>query len=298
MRPARSAERAAAVINYMSVRPQRAFTLTELSTALRINATSLTDVLLALTQTGYLLRHETRKTYELGPALVAVGYAASTRHPVVERARPVMEELAALGAECVGTARAGKDMINLAVAAARGAVVHEWRIGQRVPILRPYGQLYTSWTSLEALGQWLSPDEMRLERHPEWQEHARVNRQRGYVVTLDGPDAAPIQRQIEDAQMSPSGVDTNTRLRELVPTLDMHAHSLGEIRDDATYEINYIGAPIFDRFGGAVYSLSVFGFGTVSGREVRRVGESVRDRCRSITREIGGHAPELDEARS
>src|ERR1700728_3864008 len=101
VKPALAATRAIDVTNFVAMNSRRSFSLTELSKAVSVSPASLSDVLLALTESGWLIRHPQHKTFEIGPALVAGGYAASMRHPVGELARPFMERLAALGTECV-----------------------------------------------------------------------------------------------------------------------------------------------------------------------------------------------------
>ena len=100
----------------MTVHPRMAFTLSELSTALSVSPASMSAVLLALSDSGYIARNARHRTYTLGPALVAAGNGASERHPVIEAARPELFRLAAFGGECVGSAAVGDDLMILAIA--------------------------------------------------------------------------------------------------------------------------------------------------------------------------------------
>jgi IclR helix-turn-helix domain len=75
VKPALAATRAAAVLDYLSMRPGRPCTLTEIAGALRVSPASMLAVLAALTDAGYLVRHSAHKTYVVGPAVVALGRA-------------------------------------------------------------------------------------------------------------------------------------------------------------------------------------------------------------------------------
>src|ERR1039458_5209422 len=70
-RPALAAARAVEVLNFLASHPGESFTLSELSRHLNLNMASGLSVLKALTDAGYVHRHDSHKTYSLGPALVA-----------------------------------------------------------------------------------------------------------------------------------------------------------------------------------------------------------------------------------
>src|SRR5207248_704067 len=72
-RPAPGAERVVAVLNFLTAHPDESFTLSELARRLGLNKATCHALLMTLTEAGYVLRHPTRMTYMLGPALVAAG---------------------------------------------------------------------------------------------------------------------------------------------------------------------------------------------------------------------------------
>src|ERR1700754_4704945 len=101
-RPALSATRALAVLDFLAARPGEAFTLSDLARGLGINVSSTYSILYALETAGYVERDPRDKRYGLGIVPIVVGHVALEAHPVVQRGREVAEELAErLGLECV-----------------------------------------------------------------------------------------------------------------------------------------------------------------------------------------------------
>jgi len=111
-RPALAAARSVEILNFLASHPGESFTLSELSRHLNLNMASGLSVLKALTDAGYVHRHHSHKTYSLGPALVAVGYAALARYQVIEIALEEMRRLAAeCDTECVASVVVGDEIV-------------------------------------------------------------------------------------------------------------------------------------------------------------------------------------------
>src|SRR5919204_3953290 len=92
-RPALAATRALDIVSFLAEHPSDAFTMAQLTRALRLNQGSAHAILTTMTEQGFLTRHPEHRTFRLGPALVAVGKAAARANPVLAIAR---EELQAL----------------------------------------------------------------------------------------------------------------------------------------------------------------------------------------------------------
>ena len=111
-RPALAAARAVEVLNFLASHPGESFTLSELSRHLDLNMASGLSALKALTDAGYVHRHHSHKTYSLGPALVAVGFAALSHYQVIEITLDEMGHLAAdCGTECVASVVVGDEIV-------------------------------------------------------------------------------------------------------------------------------------------------------------------------------------------
>ena len=140
-RPALAAARAVEVLNFLASHPGESFTLSELSRHLNLNMASGLSVLKALTDAGYVHRHHSHKTYSLGPALVAVGYAALARYQVIEIAIEEMRRLAAdCDTECVASVVVGDEIVIVGASGRPRLEGADVRVGQRVPMIPPLSE--------------------------------------------------------------------------------------------------------------------------------------------------------------
>ena len=92
-RPALSASRSIAIIDFLAAFPGRGFTLSEIARAANINYGSCHAVLNALTLSGYLKRGPNQKSYVLGPALIAIGQSALKSQPLFPRIQDATRKL-------------------------------------------------------------------------------------------------------------------------------------------------------------------------------------------------------------
>src|SRR2546422_11577059 len=114
-RAAPAATRAASIVAYLTAHPSRGFTISELAQHLGMNIASAHATLAVLCDCGFLVRDPVHRTYVLGPALAATGFAAREQHPAIEAAIEQAELLAhELDAEVGVYAVAGRDIIVLA----------------------------------------------------------------------------------------------------------------------------------------------------------------------------------------
>src|SRR5215207_8864352 len=156
MKPALAAARTVEVMDHFTTHPNSVFSLSELAVTMNVNLPSMSTVLLALTKSGYLLRHPVRKTFEIGPAFVAIGRAAASHYPIVDLARDEMIELAKLGGECIGSVKAGGNLLVLAVEGRPTPGAREIYVGQRLPLLPPYGQMFLAWSKPAEIAAWVA----------------------------------------------------------------------------------------------------------------------------------------------
>ena len=153
-RPALSATRAVAVLNFLAAHAAEVFTLSDLAARLGINLASTHAVLAVLTDAGYLARHPRRRTFTLGPAVVALGTAALERHAAIEHAAQEARRLSEeLGLEVAVTAPAGDDIVFLARVGEHRPRDIGVQVGQRVPLVPPVGSVFVAWGDAES---WLA----------------------------------------------------------------------------------------------------------------------------------------------
>src|SRR6516162_4405102 len=93
-RAAPAATRAAGILSFLTAHPSRGFTISELVEHLGMNIASAHATLAVLSDCGFVIRDPTHRTYTLGPALVATGFAALEQNPAIGAAIDQAEVLA------------------------------------------------------------------------------------------------------------------------------------------------------------------------------------------------------------
>jgi DNA-binding IclR family transcriptional regulator len=295
--------RAVAVLDYFTTHPGRSFTLSELSDEVGASPSSLTSVLQALTDAGYLIRHQRHKTYELGPALVAVGRAACARHPVIDLARPELERLAARhDADCLGSVLVAEEILLLVVAGRASQNTRGLAPGHRVPLVPPFGEIWLAYSSTDAVRRWLArglsegtPGERarRTDELKETEQHLhdalRQIRERGFAVKLSSPRLDEVQAEVLGGN---ARGDLRERVARIAATLDSY-ELLGESPDEI-YTPKMIIAPVFGPDTSVVFAITLTGLKAATGAEIESMASSVVETGLSLTRAIGGRAPAGD----
>ena len=88
-------ERLVEMVEYLAADPHREYQLTELARLVNLDAATCHPMLTELTRVGWLVKDRVRKTYRLGPRLIAVGAAAQASLQIATYARPEMLRLSA-----------------------------------------------------------------------------------------------------------------------------------------------------------------------------------------------------------
>jgi DNA-binding IclR family transcriptional regulator len=291
VKPAQSAARALAVINYLTVHPRMAFTLSELSSALNVSPASMSAVLLALSESGYIVRDPRHRTFTLGPALVAAGHSASQRHPVIEAARPELVRLAPFGGECVGSVAVGDDIMILAIEGRPSGKTRQAWIGQRIPLMPPFGQVFIAWADDKEVKHWLhrlSPAAAdRL--WPELRASLDEVRQRGVTIGLR---SAPVEAVIDLIHQSANELDprVHSELERIIPDQTVN-YALHDIDDRMHYDVANLAVPVFGPDGSVVYAITLTDITGISGSALSDLCEEMRSSARAVTKDIGGRAP-------
>lgn len=288
VRAALSARRAMETINFLAANP-RAYTLSELARAIDVSLASMTAILSSMVSMGFLVRNPNRKTYELGPALVTIGRAASERHPIVDLAQPEMRRLADLGYEVTGSVPVGEDILVAAIEGRpRGSSPNLWQ-GQRLPLVPPFGTIFLAWMGPGEIANWRSASKLP-ESSIDLDEVLRVIRERGYSIGLDIADVRARRAELIRALVLKPGDDV---LRaELLDTIEMETeYWLLHVEPHAEYNIANIAAPVFDLDGNVVYALTVLDIGRITGHRLQGVVDELLSSTRQLTRQLGGRPP-------
>jgi len=291
-RPALSATRAVAVLDFLAAHPSGAFTLSDLADRLGINRASAHALLAVLDEAGYVVRDPRLRTFALGPSVVALGNAALERHPAIDLARDGARELAtAFGLEVAVTARAGDDIVFLARAGtrhARGIAVH---VGQRVPLAPPLGSVFVAWGDA---GAWLA----HAEKPARLQSVLAGVRARGYSFALEAEARRGLATALDELADHPRDARLSELVTRYVADLGRRRYHSDDLEPSATYDVSMIAAPVFDGGGDVALAVTVTGFpSALTGAEVASYGQRLRDLGIVVTKQTGGRVPTAAGAR-
>lgn len=289
-RPSPQTERLVAIVDAIAERPEDGLTLSEVARHLAVTPATCHPMLVSLTGLGWLVRHPVRRTYRLGPALVAVGRAASRGLGVVDLARPGMERLRDdLGLGCIALTPGEAHVTVAEVVRGESASEPRVRAGDQIPIAPPLGVGYVGWADPPTLRRWLDAvtgDPAQRARH---EAAVRASRARGYAVELATAVDTELGRTLAalDEQLDVGG-PAAARLRTLMEEI---AAELGETGQDPVvdldpaheYRLGRIGAGVLDPAGDVALVLVLHGFPPrVPGARVAEIGE----RLAAVAREV------------
>jgi DNA-binding IclR family transcriptional regulator len=290
-RSAPGAERAVAVLDFLAAHPDETFTLSELARRVDLNKATAHALLTTLADAGYLLRNPTRLTYQLGPALIALGHAAESRFEAVDFAREEMRLLSEeLGLECLATAAVGEEMVILARSGMPRGVEASVQPGQRLPLVPPLGSVFMAWAELDEIDRWLqrAPDEDIGRYHLA----LLAARERGYAVGLEADPQATLGRALAGLADDARSARVRNAVRELMEEIGQHGYILLELDPRASYWVNHLVAPVFGPDGEVVLALSLYGFrGLLTGEQVEGFGQRLLQATGNVTKSIHGKAP-------
>lgn len=297
-RPSPAVDRVVVVLNFLAAHPDEGFTLSELARHLDLNKATAHSLLNALAGAGYVLRHPSRLTYTLGPALVALGNAAVGASPAVDFARDEMRSLAeAFELECLATAAVGDEMVIVARSGVPGrleAINELVQVGRRLPLVPPLGTVFKAWESDDEIERWLALVEQTTSEDQRLRYRAGLAaaRRRGYVVGLEADPRATLGRALAQLAGDERAARVRDVLDSLVDELGHEDYILVDLEPGATYFVNHVVAPVFGTEGNVVLALSLFGFrGRLDSRQVDAYGTAVREACHRVTTSIHGREP-------
>lgn len=286
-RRAPAVERAVAVLNHLAAHPTQQFTLSEIARDLKLNKATLHAILGALTTAGYLVRDPDRKSYALGPALVALGNSATETLPAAHFAVPEMRAVHdETRLDCVASAAIGEEIVVLARAGTLRPFGINIQPGMRIPLVPPLGTVFVAWAGADTVERYLArggagPKD-RIERH---RRAVEVVCERGYSVGVEGAEAMRVLREIG------AGGPEEKRPRRTRMTQEEYA--LIEMNRAQTYRLNHIGVPVFGPDGEVALGLFLIGFhDQLPADQVPALAARLKTAAQRVTRAIHGREPE------
>lgn len=266
-------ERAVSVLTFLAAHSGEEFSLSELARRLELSKATCHAVLASLADAGFVLRHPSRSTYRLGPGLIPLGRAAEESLGVVDVARDEMRALATrLHAACLATAVVGDEIVVLSSASAGAPVSVAVRVGQRLPLVPPFGTVFLAWAPPEAIDRWLR----RLDSDASDEEVDRLRqavaavRRRGYIAGLDSSG-------------DPSGTGG---------TLATEDDALNDLAGSVPYRISYVVAPVFAADATVALALTLVGLPEqLPATDLPTYARELTASARRVTEAINGRVP-------
>ena len=287
-------ERLVEIVEFLAANPQREYRLTDLARLVEMDAATCHPMLTELTRVGWLVKDRTRKTYRLGPRLVAVGSAAQVSLPIAACARPTMERLAADTGLPACLFLPSSDHLVIADLTYPDDQRLPLQPGDHVEFGPPFGAVLAAWASPFHVDAWLQRIESGAEDPVATWQTLRTIRRRHFSVELS-PQPASSMRELTDAV---SGVLHGSRRAEwmiggqrpvMTPGL-----MLDGIEETTTYLPLSVSGACFDPGGTPVAALSVLAMAApTTGRELLTLGAQVRTAADVVTRHLGASPPRL-----
>ncbi len=286
-RPAPAVDRVVALLDFLAEHPDDEYSLSELARRLELNKATAHSMLNALTEAGYLLRSPADKTFALGPALVAIGNAASVRQvEIVEFARDEMRAVAdELGVQCSASAVFGAEIVILARSGEAPPLAANVRVGDRLPCVPPLGTVFVAWSAPGEIDAWLrrvgpGATEVELARY---RRAIETVRRRGYSLGLEADARVRLGRALADHDPAVSA---------LIAELGHEEYILLELEHSASYRLSMVAAPVFAADGSVALALTLIGFADPLGAvELTRYAERLVGAARRVTAAVHGREP-------
>lgn len=284
-------ERLVEIVEILAAAPQREYRLTELARLVGLDAATCHPMLTELTRVGWLIKDRSRKTYRLGPRLVAVGTAAQAALPIASYAQPGMHQLSQdTGLPACLFVPSSNDLVIAELTYPEGVHAQQLPLqpGDHIEFGPPLGTVMMAWANQYAVDTWLHRvDTSTVEPGWIWQV-LRTIRERRFSVELS-PLPQHEMRQLTDFAIGE--VHGSRRAERLIggqqPVMTPEL-MLGDIDADAIYTPLSVSAACFDAGGAVVAALSVLTMAeprtgrelTVLGGQVSTAAEALSDRLR------------------
>ena len=282
-RPALSASRGTRILDLLASRPDRRLSLTEIVRETGVNAASCLAILGELTQRGYLCRHASRKTYWLGPTLIAAGEAATVANPNLERARRAAESLRRdLGLPVLLSMRVGEEIVGVFSLPDEDGRTAGLCPGERVPLVPPVGASFIAWGTPDEAERWIALRVGADANHvaQRLRETLARTRERGFHVTLRRQETEDIASMVARAASGDRKSGFHRQIAALAEELDFAAAQPDMLDTDAMHDALLIASPIIDSDTSAIYNLCLGGFaGPLTGTAIADLGRRLTISC-------------------
>jgi DNA-binding IclR family transcriptional regulator len=286
-------QRVIALVEHVVARPTERFGLSELSRALGLSKPTCLGIVTTLTHAGWLSCDPERRTYGVGPALVAAGRLARRAVPEAEIAERHLAGLAdRYRSTCTASAVLGDEIVVLAGVRADGRP-DDVLTGTRYPFAPPVGLMYVLWDDDAAVERWLAKPAtlpVSLDRR-HLRTVASECRERGYLV--EGLTELGVRLHTLMAGVAAYDLPDEVRglVGELVSTLGERVYLGAELTARGRHPTHLLAAPTYGRSGRQDMVLTLYVGESITGAEITRRGRALMATAAAVTDEVGGVPP-------
>lgn len=214
---------------------------------------------------------------------------------VAEAARPHIRRIAdQYRCESAVLVTLNEDEMTTADSAYGGSTEVWERLGARIPLMPPIGEVYIAFAPQEVQDHWCAKAAKDEEVQARYRRRLETIRRDGYAVVQVGAVGAVQYAKLHDAlDEYASGPLTPSReraVREVIAEMS-HFFEPIDICEDTTYELGSIVVPVFNPDGSVsmVIRMTQLPQG-VSGETVREWVAALQDAARKVTGSLGGEA--------
>lgn len=272
-RPSPGTQRVVALLDLLANNPGKAFSLTDLIHALKMNRATCHGLVNELVNAGYLYRTRD-KLYVLGPAASQLGRAAALQTSALDVAIPEMKDLANRhDAVCAAIFRDGSDVVMRERSISVSHLNWMTNFDSRWPLRPPFGSIFLAWSTERQITAWFES----LDPRPTEEEEARTRE--GMAFARENRFQFVVQRRPELG--TPGSIDWLFIRDPAQRPLEIETE-LDEARE---YWMTSMSSPVFDKEGRVAFAVSLMRFsGPIPGKRVIEVASELKAACERITR--------------
>jgi DNA-binding IclR family transcriptional regulator len=285
-------ERVVRLLEALQASPREPMRFADLTRAGDLSQATCHAILLTLADAGYVVRDDDTRAYSLGPALVALGQAATASFPEVRACSGELARLASSTGLAVSAARVIDGAITVVEVVGSGRGELPIRPGTSVPCAPPFGAIHVAWEGSDAVDAWIaraSSPTLSVERlRAVLDDHRRTH----VAVAPYTQTSARLREALGDLATDSLSREVRDRTLELLAAIDELDYTSDALAAAERLPVNTVTAPVFDRHARVSFAAAVH----VADRaaSVARI-ESMAAHLRAATDEmtdvIGGRRP-------
>jgi DNA-binding IclR family transcriptional regulator len=282
------------ILDFLARHPDDRFGVSELARRLGLSKPTCLGIVTALTESGYLVRDATDKTYGLGPSLITVGHKAQESMRVRPAAREELRRLSNRFGTTAALSGVVDNRITLLELVSPPGVRVGVAVGQSYPFAPPVGLMFVLWDD-EALRDWLAKEPTVPLRTDSERLHRVIDECRadGYLVERLTPAGQRLYALM--AGMSDSlPEELRALLGEMVSDVGERVYLRSETRlvgTRARHDISVISAPVYDHYQRQVMVAALQIGRALTDAEITERAHALVATADALTRQLGGVKP-------